>query len=67
MLNDDDGIPHVAQLFERTDETDIIALVKTDAGLIKNVKDIDQLRTYLRCQPDALALTAGKSHCGSVE
>ena len=62
VLDDDDRVADVAQGFQRADETLIVALVEPDAGLVEDVEHIDQLRTDLRGQAYALALTAREGH-----
>ena len=57
VFYDNNGIAQVAQFFQRTDQSFVIALMKSDGGLIQDVKYIDELRTNLRSQTDALALT----------
>ena len=61
VLDDDDGVAQVAQLLERADETVVVALVQTDARLVENVEHVDQLRTNLCSQTDALTLTTGEA------
>ena len=39
----DDGIAEVAQLLERRYELVVVALVKSYAGLVKDVEDVDKL------------------------
>ena len=58
MLDDDDGVALVAQLLERVDESLIVALMQSDAGLVEDVEHVDELRANLCSQTDALALTA---------
>ena len=57
VLHDDDGVAQIAQLLERTDESLVVALVQTDGGLVEDIEHIDELRTDLSGQADALALT----------
>ena len=42
MLDDDDGVIHVAQFLKTVDESFVVALVQTDGGLVKDVKDVHQ-------------------------
>ena len=60
VLDDDDGVAHIAQFLERTDEAFVIALVKTDRGFVEDIEDVDESRAYLGGQTDTLALTAGE-------
>ena len=65
VLYDDDGVAYIAERLERVDETLVVALVKSDAGLIQDIQYIDELRTYLCGQAYALALTAREGHRGA--
>ena len=60
VLDDDHRVACVAQLLEAADQPPVVALVQPDRRLVENVEHIDQLRTDLRGQPDALALAARK-------
>ena len=60
VLDDDDRIADVAQLFERVDEPVVVALVQSNAGFVEDVEHVDQLRTNLRSQADALAFAASQ-------
>ena len=57
MFNDDDRIAQVTQLFQRADEPFVVALVQSDGRLVQDIQYVDQLRTNLCCQTDALTLT----------
>ena len=57
MLDDDNGVAQVAQLFERLDEAFVVTLMQADAGLVEDIEHVDQLGTYLCGQAYALALT----------
>ena len=67
MLHHDNRIARIAQRFERVDELHVVPLVQSDARLVENVQNIDQFRTYLRGEPYALALAAGKRARGSSQ
>jgi len=56
VLHHDDRIAQVAERLERVDQSDVVALVESNARLVEDVEHIDQLRTDLRGQSDALAL-----------
>ena len=58
MLDDDERISQVAQLFQSVQQLAVVALMQADARLVKNVQHTHQARTDLRSQPYALALTA---------
>ncbi len=60
MLHNYYGIALVAQLFQRTYQSVIVALMQTYARLIEYVEHIHQSRAYLRGKPYALALTAAQ-------
>ena len=58
VLNNDNGISQVAQFLQRTDESLVVTLMQTNAGLVEDVEHVDQLGTYLCGQSNALTLTA---------
>ena len=60
MLHHKNGVAAVTQLFEGLNQTHVVSLMESDAGLIKYIEHIDQFGAYLRSQTDALLLTAGK-------
>ena len=41
MLDDDDGVAQVAELFQRLDEALVVALVQADAWLVEDVEHVD--------------------------
>ena len=61
VLDNDDCVPHVTQIFERMQELVIVALVKAYAGLVQDVADADETGADLGRQADALGLAAGES------
>ena len=67
MLHHDDCIADVAQFLQGMYQAFVVALVQADAGLVQDIEHVDQLRTYLRGQADALALSAGQTHGGAVQ
>ena len=67
VLHHDDGIAQVTQVFQRFDQALVVALVEADARLVEDIQHIDQLRTNLGSQSDALAFTAGETGRLSVE
>ena len=67
VLDDEDGVAEVAQVFERGDEALIVALVQADGGLVEHVEDAAQPRADLRGEADALAFAAGERGGGAVE
>ncbi len=60
MLDDDHRIAEVAQALQRLQQPRIVPLVETDGGLIQHIEHAGEARADLRCQPNTLALAAGK-------
>ncbi len=58
VLHHDDRITQVAQFLQRTDQALVVPLVQTNRRFVEDIQHVDQLRTNLRGQSDALALTA---------
>ena len=58
--------PFLAQRSQRLEQTNIIARMQTDGGLIQNVKHAAQIRTELRRQTNALRFAAAQSLGGSA-
>jgi hypothetical protein len=67
VLDDDDGVAHVAQLLQGVEQATVVALVEPDAGLIEHVEYADEATADLAGQPDALPLAAGEAGGGAVE
>ena len=67
VLDDDDRVAEVAQLFEGIDQSAVVALVQTNRGLVEDVEHVDQLGADLRCQADALAFAAAERLGTAVE
>ena len=67
VLDDEDGVAHVAQPFEAAQQAVVVARVQADARLIEDVEDADQAAADLARQADALGLAAGKGRGGAVE
>ena len=67
MLHHNHGITHIAQLLQRMDKPQIIALVQSNARLIQYIQHVHQLRAYLRSQPDTLAFAAGEADGAAVQ
>ena len=67
VLDDDDGIPEVAQSAERGEQARVIALMQSDARLVENIKNAGQARTDLRGEPDPLRFAAGKRPAFAIE
>ena len=67
VLDDEDGVAEVAEVFEGVDEALVVALVEADGGLVEDVEDAAEAGADLRCEADALAFAAGESGGGAVE
>ena len=42
VLYHNDGVAHIAQFFERVNQSVVVPLVQTDTRLVENIKYIDQ-------------------------
>src|ERR1019366_1356155 len=62
VLDDENGIAEVAQVFERGEKTPVVAMVQADGRLVEYVEDAAQLGSDLSGETDALAFSAGE--CG---
>ena len=62
VLDHQHRVAEIAQLFEREQQTVVVAMVQSDGRLVEHVQHAAQLRSDLRRQPDALAFAAGE--CG---
>ena len=58
VLHDQHGVAQVAQIFQRSQQPAVIAMMQSDRGLIQHVQHAAQLRSNLRRQPNALPLAA---------
>ena len=67
VLDDEDGVAHVAQLFEAAEQAFVVARMQADARFIENVEHADQAGADLPRQADALCLAAGQGRGGAVE
>ena len=67
VLDDEDGVAEVAEVFEGVDEALVVALVEADGGLVEDVEDAAEARADLRGEADALAFAAGEGGGGAVE
>ena len=63
VLDHDDRIAEVAEIFQRCDEFIVVALVQADGRLIQHVQHTRQSASDLGGQADALALAAGQGAC----
>lgn len=60
VLDDDQGVTHVAEAHEGLDQAVVVALVQTDRRLVQDVQDADQTGADLGGEADALGLAAGE-------
>ena len=67
MLHHNNGIAYVAQRLERSDEPVVVARMKTDTGLVENIKYINKLRAHLRGKAYALSLATRQRDRRAVE
>ena len=58
MLDHEDRIAEIAQMFQRDEQPRIVALVQADGRLVEHIEHAGQPRADLRGQPDALAFAA---------
>ena len=58
VFDHDQGVAEVPQSDQRFDQPAVVALMKSDRGLVKDVEHPDETGADLGCQPDALRLTA---------
>ena len=65
VLDDDERVAHVAQVFHRFEQLCVVALVQADARLIENVEHAHERGADLRGQPDALRFAAGERRRGA--
>ena len=62
VLDDEDGIAEVAQIFQRGQKTSVVAVMQADGRFVEDVENTAQLRSDLRREADALAFSTGE--CG---
>src|SRR5262249_33842912 len=67
VLDHEDGVAKIAQVFEGLQELQIIPGMESDRWLVEHVKNASQLRAYLGSKPDALALAAGQTCARTVQ
>ena len=67
MLYYNDRVTQVSQFFQRVYQTQVVALMQTDTGLVEDIKHIDQLRTNLCSQTDTLAFSSRQADRRTVE
>ena len=66
VLDDDHGVPELAQALERRDELRVVAHVEPDRWLVEDVEHADERGADLRRETDALRLAARERRRGAV-
>ena len=67
MLDDNERVAEVAQVFQQTDESICVARVQPDAWLVEHIKHVDQFRAEAGGEVDALGFAAGERARRPVE
>src|ERR1700688_627299 len=67
VLDYENGVAEVAQIFERGEQAAVVAVVQADRRLVENIEDATQFGADLGCQSDALAFASGERGCRAVE
>ena len=67
VFDDDKGISEVTEFFERVYQFFVVALMKSYARLVEDVKNSDEGRTYLCRQTYALSLATRERRSGTHE
>jgi hypothetical protein len=67
VLDDDYRVAEVAQVFQRGDQTVVVALMQADRRLIQHVHHAGETGADLRRQPDALRFAARKRFRAAFE
>ena len=67
MLDNDDGISLISQIFEAVKQHRIVARMKADRRLVQDINHTHQSTPDLSCQADSLAFTTRKGRCGSIQ
>ena len=67
VLDDDDGVAHVAELARGCEQPVVVARMQADRRLVEDVEHADQPAADLAGQADALRLAAGERRGGAVE
>ena len=58
VLDDDEGVPLIAERDEGFEEGGVVARVEADGGLVEDVEDAAEVGAELGGEADALGLTA---------
>ena len=67
VLDDEDGVAEIAQVFHDADELGGVAGVQADGGLVEDVERADEARAEGGCELDALGFAAGEGGGEAVE
>ena len=67
VLDDNERVAEVAQVFQQTDESICVARVQPDAWLVEHIKHVDQFRAEAGGEVDALSFAAGERARRPVE
>ena len=67
VLDDNERVAEVAQVFQQADESFGVARVQPDAWLVEHIKHVDQFRAEAGCEVDALGFAAGERARRPVE
>ena len=67
MLDYNQGVSQVSQLFQGLYQPGIVPLVQAYGGLVQDVEDAGQVRAYLGGQTNALRLPSREAACVSGE
>ena len=67
MLDDQDGVAEIAEVFKGVDEALVVALMEADGGLVEDVEDAAEFGADLGGEANALAFAAGESCGGTVQ
>ena len=58
-------VARVAQTFQRSNQAHVVALMQSDGGFVQNVEHVDELRTNLSGEANALTFAARQGHGGA--
>ena len=67
VLDHDQGVAQVPHPLKGPEQPLVVALMKTDGGLVQDIEDAHQLRSDLGCQSDPLGLAARESGRGAIQ
>ena len=67
VLDHQHGVAEIAQIFERSQQPPVVAVVQSDRRLVQHIQHAAQLRSNLRRQPNALPLAARQSRRRAIE